>query len=108
MPLDRRITIQRNDGERDERGEFMDDWQDFAGVWAQQSGAGSVDSETPGGVLIISSRNYTVRYRSDLLSTDLNILRIVDADGNIWNIENIVESDSRKRFVQIETIREVA
>ena len=106
MALDRRITIQRNTGARDAYGEFRNDWQDLTGVWAQQSGAGSVDAEGESGVLILASRNYTIRYRSDLLSTEINILRVVDANGNIWNIESIVESDSRKRFIQIETVRE--
>ena len=104
--LDRRITIQRNTGARGAYGEFRDDWQNLASVWAQQSGAGSVDAEGESGVLILASRNYTIRYRSDLLTTDINILRVVDADMNVWNIESIVESDSRKRFIQIECVRE--
>lgn len=108
MPLDRRITIERNYGDVNMAGEFVDDWRELAGVWAQQAGAGAVDADTDSGVVTTAVRNYTVRWRSDLQSLSPSVLRIRDNSGAIWEVDVVSESDARRRFLTIQCIREVA
>ena len=107
MPLDRRITIQRNDGERDDQGVFIDDWQDLASVWARRNNSGSVDSEAAGGIIVLTAQSFLIRYREDLIPLNPAVLRIIDSDGNIWEVESLAESDARRRAISISAVREV-
>lgn len=106
MPLDRRITIQEDRGTRNMHGEFVHDWQDFASVWAERRGAGSVDSPTEGGILVLEAVTFTVRYTSTLAALDMALIRILDAAGTVWNPESIAESDRRRRFLTFTATRE--
>ena len=76
-------------------------------LWAEQRGAGSVDQETEGGVLVIGARNYTVRHFSALADHPIARVSVRDSSGHIWNAENIVESNERRRFIAIECTREI-
>lgn len=107
MPLDRRIRIERDMGERNDSGEYVPNWTLIAEVWAQKFAAGSADSETAGGTLVIAARNYTIRWRADINALTPAGLRIVDGDGAIWNVDTLAESDARRRFINISTLREV-
>ena len=106
MALDRRVTIERNHGERNEHGEFQDAWRTLAAVWADRSSLGAVDVVGTGGDRTVESAQFTVRWRSDLILADISLLRITDDLDQVWDIETIGESDARRRFVQITATRE--
>ena len=107
MPLDRRITvIITADGEYDQYGEFQPGVPVEYPMWAEQRGAGSVDTNTPGGIYVSAVRSYTVRYSAALVDASIATVTIRDADGNIWNADSISESDARKRYIGIDALRE--
>lgn len=96
MALDRRITIQRNAGMRDQHGEFMDDWQDVDTVWASLFDA-SLDRETPPeGVRTYLDRKWRIRWRSDVAALDPATTRVVDG-ANTLTISGISEFTDRGR-----------
>ena len=107
MPLDRRIRIERNHGDVNMAGELVDDWRPFATVWAQKTGAGFSDTETVSGIVVTAAANFTLRYRSGVTSITPDLLRIVDADNAIWEVDVVRESDERRRFIEIQALREV-
>ena len=108
MPLDRVITLERDEGGF-VLGEYVPDWQPIDGgpMWAQQNSAGSSDVETSGGVLVQAARNYTIRWRADLFDVSPALLRIIDDLGHTWNVDSIAESDHRRRVIGIQCLREV-
>ena len=109
MPaLDRRITVQRRVTETDDFGRPLPTViETIASVWAQRRSAGTVDTLLEGGVLVTESVSWTIRYRTDILEADLGALQIIDASGQLWNPETIIESDARRRFIDISAVREV-
>ena len=108
MPLDRRITvIITPEGEYSEFGEFEEGTPVPYPMWAEQRGAGSVDTNTPGGIFVSGVRSFTVRYFAALANASIATVSIRDADGNIWNADSLSESDARKRYIGIDAVREV-
>ena len=103
--LDRRITIERNHAGWNEYGEYSDDWQPVATVWAQQNAAGLSDVETEAGVVVSAVRNYSIRWRSDLHAVSPAVLRVRDAAGTLWMVDSLQESDARRRFLSIQCVR---
>lgn len=106
MPLDRRITIERlsettvNDFGEDVPGT----WSTLAAVWAERRYFGTVDVSLTEGVVTAANVSWIVRWRSDLLATDIARLRILDANGTYWNPENIAEIGGRRAFVSISAV----
>lgn len=107
MPLDRRIRIERNHGVVNEAGELADDWRTFATVWSQKTSSGFSDAETTAGIVVTAVANFTLRYRSGVTDIVPSLLRIVDAAGAIWEVDSVRESDERRRFLEIQAVREV-
>ena len=110
MPtLDRVITLERDVGGFNDVGEYIADWQPVGGgpIWAQQNAAGSSDVETEAGIIVTAVRNYTIRWREDLLNVSPAVLRIVDEFGHRWNVDSVAESDARRRALGIQCVREV-
>lgn len=105
MPLDRRVEIQRNDGERNARGEFVDDWQVAATAWAERRGAGSSDQVSTAGLIVLEVVTFTTRWTAELAGLDISLTRIVDDEGDTWNVEVIQESDVRRRFLVFQCVR---
>ena len=111
MALDRRVTVRiavagsgRNVfGEAVETTEYTD-----YPLWAERAGAGSIDQNTAGGVIVLAARRYTVRYFKELALANITDVGVIDEFGHNWNAENITESDARRRLIYIETVREVA
>ena len=109
MPLDRRITIRiLPEQTRNTFGEDVEGVPAEFAVWAEQTGAGSADTATPGGLIVSAARNYVVRWFMQLVHANIAYVSVRDADGNIWDAENIGESDARRRLIFIECIRNVS
>ena len=63
MPLDRRITIRIRAGQTTNIfGEPIESEYTEFDVWAEQTGAGSADTPTQGGIIVSAARNYVVRF----------------------------------------------
>ena len=106
MALDRRVTVNiRAPDTRNEFGEHVPGEVTAYPLWAEQRGAGSVDVEEVGGVELRHSRSYTVRYFVEAARAGIDGVSIVDADGDTWNAESIIESDARRRFLVIQAVR---
>ena len=110
MPgLDRRITVQRRVTETDDFGRPLPTViETIASVWAQRHSAGTVDTLLAGGVLVTESVSWTIRYREDVIAADLGALQITDSSGVVWNPETMIESDARRRYIDISAVREVS
>ena len=66
------------------------------------------DTPTAGGIIVSAARSYVVRFFVALVYANIAQVSIRDADGNIWDAENIGESDQRRRLIFIECIRNVS
>ena len=112
MALDRRITVRvvTPGNERNTFGEpIPGEFTDYL-LWAEQRGAGSVDSLDPSiaGSLVLAVRQYSVRWFTELSVSSIDRVGVIDENGNAWRASNIVESDARRRLIYIEVTREVA
>ena len=76
-------------------------------VWADQAGAGSVDTETSAGIVITAARTYTVRWFEELITATIPNVAIVDDLGHTWNADSVSESNARRRYISISAVREV-
>ena len=111
MALDRRITVRvvTPGNERNMFGEpVVGSFTDYL-LWAEQRGAGSVDSLDPSvfGELVLAARQYTLRWFDELSIANIARVGVIDENGNAWRATNIVESDARRRLIYIEVIREI-
>ena len=70
-------------------------------------GAGSVDTETQGGIVITAARTYTVRWFEELITATIPNVSIIDELGHAWNADSVSESNARRRFISISAVREV-
>ena len=107
MPADRRITVKlQGEGYRDpeRQGEFVPGMIVDYPLWATETGAGSVDTPTVGGVTIQRSINFTVRWFRALADTPISNVSVVGSDGFTYAAENVTASDERKRFITIEGV----
>lgn len=108
MALDRRITVKiSGEGFRDEHGEYQPGPVTDYPLWADQAGAGSVDTETSAGIVITAARTYTVRWFEELISATIPNVAIVDDLGHTWNADSVSESNARRRYISISAVREV-
>lgn len=103
MALDRRISIQRNEGVQEQNGEFVVIWIDVARVWAARRGAGTYDVLVGSQVREAAAVTWDVRFTAALAALTASQTRIVDAAGEIWNVDSIAESDARRRFLTFGT-----
>ena len=107
MPADRRIIIKlKGEGFRDPdlQGEYVPGVITEYPRWATETGAGSVDTPTVGGVTIQRSINFTVRWFKALADTPISRVTVQGSDGFVYNAENVTASDERKRFITIEGV----
>lgn len=104
MPtLDRRIVIERNEGEVNRFGEFVDNWTAWRPTWAIRTALGTTEIDTPEGTRTVESVSWLVRYTPALATADIRLLRIRDADGNLWGVEGRTEGAARRRFFAFDT-----
>ena len=107
MPADRRIIVKlQAEGFRDPalQGEYIPGSITEHPLWATETSAGSIDTNTTTGVRVQRSVTFTVRWFKALVDTPINNVSVVGSDGFTYNAENISPSDERKRFIMIETI----
>ena len=107
MPLDRRITIKvQSEGGYNEYGEYQEGTISEYPVWAQRSSAGAADSETEGGIVVVEAVNWTVRWFRELEVAPPSRIHVVDEYGSRWNVDTVSESNQRRRFMYIQSLRE--
>ena len=107
MPMDRRVIIQlMAEGYRDPdlQGEYVPGDITAFPRWATEQSAGSVDTNTIGGVRVDRSINFTVRWFKALADTPINFVSVVGSDGQTYNADNVTMSDERNRFIIIEGV----
>ena len=106
MPFDTRITVLiESEGYRDEHGEYVDGATVEYARWADESGAGSGDTVTEGGLLTTSGRTFVVRWFSELAVAPETFVKVRDNLNQVWYSEGISLSDARKRFIVISAAR---
>ena len=107
MPLDRKIVVQRNVGMRNEHGEFVNQWQDVATVYATKLDDREDRQVTAEGVREYFDRRYRVRWSSTLAALDSAKTRVVDG-GQVFAIANVGEWTDRgrvrRRFLDLSII----
>ena len=112
--LDRRITIQRNDGMRNQHGEFVDLWMEIDTVWASLDDPGAVLQVTSAGASSVERRHYTIRYREDVAGVEVAKLRVVEGPSTARDAYAVIEVREltssgrdlhRRRYMVIETAR---
>ena len=109
MPqLDRRITVNLYlNAMTNEFGEYEQGPATPLNMWARQSDGGSAEVSSGGGTLVTTSKRWQIRFNEQILTTSVALMEVVDSDGFTWDIERSVESDERRRYLEIEGIREV-
>ena len=107
MPFDTRIRIDIQAlGHRDEFGEYVDGPTTSYNVWADESGAGSGDTPTGGGLIVTSGRTFVVRWFRALDVAIEPLVTVVDNVGLRWYSDGISKSDARKRFIVVNAMRQ--
>ena len=106
MPADRLVTLRISaTGTRNEFGEFVPgEVSEFPGVWATVLDAGSSDLETGGGVQVVQRKEFTIRWRADVLEAGPSRLDVVDEYDRLFLTEELTENtdpNNRRRFVTV-------
>ena len=102
MPFDTRITVLiEAEGHRDEHGEYVDGPTTEYARWCDESGAGSGDQATGGGLVLTQGRTFVVRWFRELAVAPETFVKVRDNLGLIWGSDGIGISDARKRFIVI-------
>ena len=104
MPLDRIVTVTIHQPGQYVRGVYEQGPGTAHRVWADRQSTGSTDEELEGGTRIRATASWRIRYRKDIADTEIINLSLV-ADGYNWNIEEVSESDERRRYLTIEAVR---
>ena len=109
MPtLDRVVTLQiHGEGARDEYGEFVPGAIVDHVLWAEIANPEISNSLGEEGTRDVRRKNFTIRWRRDVIDTPTNRLHVVDEYGRQYNVEQTTEivDDTRKRFMTITGIR---
>lgn len=108
MPLDRRITVRLQAEGTRSQGEYVPGPVTEYPVWAQQQLAGSSDTVTEQGVVVVAQRRWIVRYVEVFATHPISRMTVDDEHGQRWNVENVQEGRARRRFLEIEAIARVA
>ena len=83
MPFDTRIRIDIEAiGTRNEFGEYVPGAVTSYNIWADESGAGSGDVPTEGGLVITSGRTFIVRWFQALALAPEPLVSVVDNLGS--------------------------
>lgn len=75
--LNRRVVIQSRSGDTDAVGQPLDDWSEFATVWANirfNTGLKAVENMTAGAQTSVAMASIRIRFRNDIRSD----MRVVD------------------------------
>ena len=97
MPLDTRIVVRLEQSDNsalvfplwcDEQKSSQDDFADFATIRS------------------VSVRRFVIRFHETIARTPVQAVYVEDANGRIWNADQVDLSDDRKRFITIRGLSE--
>ena len=89
------------DGEPVGIGEYIPGPETDYEVWCDESGAGSIDTPSVGGLVLTSGRTFLVRWFRELALAPESFVSITDNLGQNWYSDGISVSDARQRFIVI-------
>ena len=104
MPMDRLISVQITGEGHYESGTYVPGTTVPHRVWAERQDSGSTDTQTARGLVVTSVVSWTIRYRADWAATPISRMAVVDENGRSYNVEEMTESDARRRFLTIQAI----
>ena len=106
MALDRRIVIHLEAlGIRNQQGIYVPGPVTDYPLWAQRMASGSTDVEDSEGTRVVRIVTWRVRWFAALASHRIDLMSLT-AEGYTWNPESVNESDERRRFVDIQSVRQ--
>ena len=101
--MDRRITIiQRTVTSSDSNEDYTSGWEEISTspeVWARKSDLRGKEVVIADQVQMMYLTIWTIRYRSDIKPS----MRIVDGNGQVYEITTISDGEGRGRFLDIVT-----
>ncbi|TEA79833.1 phage head closure protein [Allopusillimonas ginsengisoli] len=96
-PLNRRITIQRQDTAEDEYGEPIPGaWVDVAPVWANIAHKSGLETVKSGVDVSIVQASIRIRYREDITAG----MRVVHK-STVYDIRGVLPDESGREFVDL-------
>ncbi len=95
--LRHRITIQEDTGTINKVGQRTASWTTLATEWAQVEGLSGVERFAAQQVVAQLNYKITIRHRSDVNETH----RILLSNGEILDIQSVLDPDGRRRELQI-------
>ena len=107
MALDRKIVVQRNDGGRNQFGEYVDNWVDVATVYATKLDDQMDRELAPEGLRTFFDRRFRVRWSATLAALDPSTTRIVEGTETLTVTEIGEWTDDgklRRKFVDISVV----
>ena len=98
--MDRRITFtQRIVTSSDSNEDYTSGWEEVATVWARKSDLRGKEVVIADQVKFMYLTIWSVRYRSDIKAN----MRLVDGNGQVYEIITISEGEGRNRFLDVVT-----
>ena len=97
MPLDTRIVI---------RLEQTDKSALVFPLWADEQKSSQEDFADFATIRSVSVRRFVIRYNETIARTPVQNVYVEDANGRIWNADQVEKSDDRKRFISIRALSE--
>ena len=101
MPLDRRIQIKLQAEGAYVQGRYVEGAITALRLWAERKNVEVDDVEASEGIRERRQVQWTIRYRRDVAVHPIARMTVVDDRGVIGNIENVAESDARRRFITL-------
>lgn len=98
--LDRRITIERDQGTFDTVGGRVPAWTSVASLPAQVIPLGGLETFRAGREAIVRAARFVVRYFANVTEADR-----ISYDGNVWNITAISEINRREGLEIVAEVR---
>ena len=101
MPLDRRIKLRLQAEGAYVQGRYVEGAITALRLWAERKNVDVDDVEASEGIRDRRQVQWTIRHRRDVAVHPITRMSLVDDRGVIGNIENVAESDARRRFITL-------
>ena len=105
MPLDRRIKLRVEQPGTHVGGSYVPGPSVTYDLWAQRSSLGTQEVIIPGGTRTNTVAEFTIRWTEEIYTHRVDLLFMSDAEGFEWRIDNMGESDTRRKFLAIQAVR---
>ncbi|MGJ7497464.1 phage head closure protein [Variovorax sp. RT4R15] len=95
--INNKVSIQQAGLVQDALGQMIPGWPELAAVWADiryLSGLEAVRADAPVSVAKVSIR---IRKRTDVTAG----MRVVDADGAVYNIQTVLPNKQNRQYVDL-------